>query len=238
MPNGSAGESEHFTYTLEQDSGNSALVIANEDYTGVNPDYPPSVTAPKYLDDHLAALEANGVTADAWDVDAQGVPHDLGVLSHYDTVVWYLGDNRLTQDPEDELTDIGGDQVPDQAVAERQQYLTLAVRDFLNECGKLLLAGETTALLRHPRAARSVASTTASTARPRRTAPSPSTCSATACCWPTTSRSTTWAPTGEPRSTRPRGVAASTRDRWPASRPPSAATPSPTTRSTRRARSG
>ena len=56
------------------------LVIANEDYTGVNPTYPPSVTAPKYLDDHVAALAANGVDADVWDVDAQGVPHDLGVL--------------------------------------------------------------------------------------------------------------------------------------------------------------
>ena len=80
------------------------LVIANEDYTGVNPTYPPGTTAPKYLDEHVAALEANGVTPDVWDVDAQGVPHDLGVLSHYDAVVWYLGDNRLTQDPEDELT--------------------------------------------------------------------------------------------------------------------------------------
>jgi hypothetical protein len=142
---GSDVESETFSYTLEQDSGNSTLVIANEDYTGVNPDYPPDVTAPKYLEDHLAALAANGVTADTWDVDAQGVPHDLGVLSHYDTVVWYLGDNRLTQDPEDELTAIGSNQVPDQSVAERQQFLTLAVRDFLNESGKLLLAGETTA---------------------------------------------------------------------------------------------
>ena len=63
-------------------------------------------TAPKYLDEHVAALEANGVTPDVWDVDAQGVPHDLGVLSHYDAVLWYLGDNRLTQDPEDELTDV------------------------------------------------------------------------------------------------------------------------------------
>ena len=85
-------------------------------------------------------MAANGVSADTWDVDAQGVPHDLGVLSHYDTVVWYLGDNRLTQDPEDELTAIGSNQVLDQSVAERQQFLTLAVRDFLNESGKLLLA--------------------------------------------------------------------------------------------------
>ena len=64
-------ESEHFTYTVEQDSGRDVLVIANEDYTGVNPDYPPA-TAPKYLDEHVAALAANGVTADVWDVDAAG----------------------------------------------------------------------------------------------------------------------------------------------------------------------
>ncbi len=136
-------ESEHFTYTVERDSGNRALVIANEDYTGVNPTYPPSVTGPKYLNQHLAALVANGVGADSWDVDAQGVPRDLGVLSHYDVVLWYLGDNRLTQDPEDALTDYFGAQLPDLAVAERQQYLTMAVRDFLNQGGKLIYAGET-----------------------------------------------------------------------------------------------
>ncbi len=136
-------ESEHFTYTVAQDTGNDVLVIANEDYTGVNPTYPPDVTAPKYLDEHVDALLANGVTPDVWDVDAQGVPHDLGVLSHYRIVVWYLGDNRLTQDPEDEFIDFFGGPVPDLAVAERQQYLTIAVRDFLNEGGKLLHAGET-----------------------------------------------------------------------------------------------
>ncbi len=66
----------------------------------------------KYLDEHVAAFEANGVTPDVWDVDAQGVPHDLGVLGHYDAVLWYLGDNRLTQDPEDELTQYGVAGVP------------------------------------------------------------------------------------------------------------------------------
>ena len=62
------------------------------------------MTAPKYADAHVAAIDGAGYSADVWDVDAQGVPHDLGVLSHYDAVVWYLGDNRITQDPEDELT--------------------------------------------------------------------------------------------------------------------------------------
>ncbi|GAA4986517.1 M14 family zinc carboxypeptidase [Kineococcus glutinatus] len=138
--------SEHFTYTVAADTGNRVLVIADEDYTGVNPDYPASVTAPKYLQAHVDALASRGIRADTWDVDAQGVPHDLGVLAHYDAVLWYLGDNRLTQDPEDELTEtFFQPPAPDLAVAEREHALTLAVRDFLNEGGKLVHAGETSA---------------------------------------------------------------------------------------------
>ena len=72
------------------------------------------------------------------------MPHHLGVLSHFGGAVWYQGDNRLTQDPEDELTEtyFAGD-LPDASVAEREQYLTIAVRDFLNEGGKLVHTGET-----------------------------------------------------------------------------------------------
>jgi hypothetical protein len=135
--------SEPFTYTVARDSGSPVLILANEDYTGVNPEDTPTGTGPKYLAAHVAAFEANGVTPDVWDVDADGVPHDLGILSHYSAVVWYLGDNRLTMDPEDALTTYFGQDYPDLSVAERQQYLTMAVRDFLNEGGKLLYAGET-----------------------------------------------------------------------------------------------
>ena len=135
--------SEDFTYTLESETGNDVLVIANEDYEGVNPTYPPSVTAPKYDEAHVQAIEDAGYSADVWDVSAQGVPHDLGVLNHYDAVLWYLGDNRLTQDPEDFLTQTPLGNLPDVAVAERQQYLTMAVRDYLNQGGKLIHAGET-----------------------------------------------------------------------------------------------
>ena len=141
---GSTVESKPFTYTVESPSGADVLVLANEDYNGVNPNYPSSVTAPKYAAAHQAALTSAGYTSDVWDVDAQGVPHDLGVLSHYDAVVWYLGDNRLTQDPEDRLTQTPDGNLPDISVAERQQYLTIAVRDYLNEGGKLVHAGETT----------------------------------------------------------------------------------------------
>ena len=127
------------------------LIVANEDYTGVNPGPTPSgATAPKYVDEHVAALQANGITPDVWDVDAQGIPHDLGVLSHYAAVLWYLGDNRLTQDPEDFLTEVPlispTTRVPDTSVAERTQYLTVAVRDYLNGGGKLVHAGETAAM--------------------------------------------------------------------------------------------
>ena len=136
-------ESERFTYHVARDTGADVLVIANEDYTGVNPTYPAGTDAPKYAAAHVAALRAAGYDADVWDVDAQGIPHDLGVLGHYDAVLWYMGDNRITQDPEDELIDTPFGELPDIGVAERQQYLTMAVRDYLNGGGKLIHAGET-----------------------------------------------------------------------------------------------
>ena len=138
-------ESEHFTYKVASDSNADALILASEDYTGVNPTYPAGTAAPKYADEYAAALDANDITHDTWDVDAQGVPHPLGVLSHFDVVVWETGDDRLVQDPEDALTDtfLFGP-LPDIAVAERQQYLTIALRDYLNEGGKLIHAGENT----------------------------------------------------------------------------------------------
>jgi zinc carboxypeptidase/immune inhibitor InhA-like protein len=139
-------QSKHFTYTVAGNSRATVLVIADEDYDGVNPTYPSSVTAPKYAAGYVADLKRKGISAVVWDVSERGVPHHLGVLDHFAAVVWYLGDNRLTQDPEDELTSFYGQfQVPDAAVAERAQYLTMSVRDYLNEGGKLLHTGETAA---------------------------------------------------------------------------------------------
>ena len=137
--------SESFTYSVAEDTRNRVLVVANEDYEGVNPDYPPEVTAPKHAQAYVDALAARGIAASVWDVTSQGVPHHLGVLDHFDGVVWYLGDNRLTQDPEDFVTETFFGDFEDAAVAERQQYLTIAVRDYLNEAGKLVHSGETAA---------------------------------------------------------------------------------------------
>ncbi|HEX6569941.1 MAG TPA: M14 family metallopeptidase, partial [Acidimicrobiales bacterium] len=66
-------ESDRFTYTLASDTGADALIVANEDYTGVNPTYPAGTEGPKYTDEYAAALDANGVSHATFDVDAQGV---------------------------------------------------------------------------------------------------------------------------------------------------------------------
>jgi hypothetical protein len=136
--------SEHFTYTVRSKGNAKVLVIANEDYKGVNPGPTPSgATAPKYAQTYVAALGANNLGSRVWDTDAEGVPHHLGVLSHFPAVVWYQGDNRLTQDPEDFLTEVFGNEVEDASAAEREHFLTIAIRDYLNEGGKLLETAET-----------------------------------------------------------------------------------------------
>ena len=160
-PQADQGRERALHVSVAQDTGNSVLIIANEDYTGVNPTYPPR-TRTEVPRRARRGAAANGVTPDVWDVDAQGVPHDLGVLGHYDAVLWYLGDNRLTQDPDDVI-----DRDVLRRLRGRLGRRAPAVpdalrRDYLNEGGKLALAGETagtTASAGLP----SVASTTAST---------------------------------------------------------------------------
>lgn len=135
--------SESFTYTQAAVAKGDVLVLADEDYDGINPTYPAGTTLPKYAQQYVDALKAQGLTAALWDISAQGVPHDLGVLGHFKAVVWYYGDNRLTQDAEDRITATPIGNAPDSAVAEREQFTTMAVRDFLNAGGKLVVTGET-----------------------------------------------------------------------------------------------
>ncbi|WP_432038727.1 M14 family zinc carboxypeptidase [Streptomyces cucumeris] len=67
---------------------------------------------------YTQALADNGRKAAVWDVAAKGAPSALGVLDHFRTVLWYTGAQRP-----------GGQTL-------------LAVRDFLNEGGKLITTGE------------------------------------------------------------------------------------------------
>ncbi|MFD3512324.1 M14 family zinc carboxypeptidase [Streptomyces sp. NPDC058657] len=76
----------------------------------------PATQVQKYVD----ALRANGRSATVWDVATQGAPHSLGVLGHFDSVVHYTGAHTP-----------GGP----------TQY---QLRQYLNEGGKLVEAGEKT----------------------------------------------------------------------------------------------
>ncbi|KOG66832.1 peptidase M14 [Streptomyces griseoflavus] len=105
---GKATRSEPFTYTVAERPRADTLVIAEE-----------GGTAPaRHTAAYTKALAANGHRAAVWDVARQGTPDALGVLSHFEKVVWYTGAGRP-----------GG-------------ATQLAVRDYLNEGGKLLTAGE------------------------------------------------------------------------------------------------
>ena len=139
-----AVDSAHFTYTVRDDQNARVLVLAEEDYKGINPIYPAGTNAPRYAQQYVDALRANGIGSVVWDVDQDGVPHDLGVLGHFDAVVWYLGDNRLTQDAADDPVQTFAGPFPDAQVADRAKDLVLSVRAYLNEGGKLVYTGETT----------------------------------------------------------------------------------------------
>ncbi len=125
--------SDSFTYTAKVESNAPVLVLSAEDYSGISPVYKKN-TAPNYLSYYLNALNANGIAADVYDVDANGrkAPSALGVLSHYRAVIWYTGDDVITREP---------GMVPGTASRLANDEL-LAVRSYLNEGGRLLYTGK------------------------------------------------------------------------------------------------
>ena len=93
---GGGQKSESFTYQMVSDTDNRMLVVAAEDYSGASPVQAPG---PHYAQTYVAALAANGIAADVYDVDARGrtAPDQLGVLSHYKGVIWESGDDAVTR---------------------------------------------------------------------------------------------------------------------------------------------
>jgi len=130
---GAGQTSDSFTYAAKVESANRVLVMAAEDYSGLSPVYK-SNPRPAYLSYYLDALAANSLGADVYDVDANGreAPSPLGVLSHYKAVIWYTGDDVITRDP---------GMVPGTASRLASDEL-LAVREYLNEGGRLLYTGK------------------------------------------------------------------------------------------------
>jgi hypothetical protein len=128
--------SSRFTYEAKSESRRRVLIVADENYSGPVSFPPAADTAgPDYAGSYVAALQANGLTADVYDVDAHDMtaPDPLGVLSHYDAVVWEKGDDYVTRRPGQP----GG--TGQARVAIETQ---LAMRDYLNEGGKLLFTGQ------------------------------------------------------------------------------------------------
>lgn len=121
-----------FTYKVASDIGGDVLILAAEDVTGASPVQ--GVTSAKYADDYAAALTAAGYSSDVYDVDvnARTAPHHLGVLSHYDAIVWESGDDIITRA-------VGQ---PAGTAAKLANDLELTVRDYLNEGGKALVTGQ------------------------------------------------------------------------------------------------
>ncbi len=128
---GGGETSESFTYQAVEESEDNVLIMAAEDYTGASP---VQATGPNYLASYQAALDANGTGYDVYDVDARArtAPDALGVLSHYDAVIWYTGDDVVTREP-----GWGPGNTSRLAMDE-----TLEVRDFLNEGGRVLYTGK------------------------------------------------------------------------------------------------
>ena len=128
-----AQRSSRFTYTARNETGSKVLVLAAEDYRAGNPAQDPD--GPHYLSYYTDALDANSVGYDVYDVDRMGhvAPDALGVLSHYEAVIWYTGDDYLTRRP---------GQPPGTGTARLAVEEMVAVRAFLNEGGKLLYTGK------------------------------------------------------------------------------------------------
>ena len=128
---GGGETSDSFTYEAVEETGNDVLIVAAEDYTGASP---AQAGGPNYLDYYEEALAANGTAYDVYDVDARDrtASDALGVLSHYDAVIWYTGDDVVTR----ELGWAGGN------ASRLAMDQILEVRDFLNEGGQVLYTGK------------------------------------------------------------------------------------------------
>ncbi len=123
--------SDPFTFTASPHGGR-VLILSAEDYGGMSPNTAPG-SGPTYLTPYLDALADAGISADVYDVDAQGRNHAdlLGVLSRYKAVIWYSGLDDYVRDP--------GQTVGVSKLFDDQM---IAVRDYLNEGGKVLVTGQ------------------------------------------------------------------------------------------------
>jgi len=131
---GAGKTSPSFSFHVVKAEANEVLILADTDYTGTSnvPGYVPANGTPPFLEMYESALPA-GTSHDVYDVDALGAaPDHLGVLGHYDAVIWYTANDLLSRVPGQP----GGTGAETQA-----NTMMLEVRAFLNEDGNLLYTG-------------------------------------------------------------------------------------------------
>ena len=120
-----------FRFEVASQTGADVLILAAEDYTGASPSMS---GGPSYLDSYKQALEQAGYSYAVYDVDARGrvAPDALGVLDHFDAVVWYTGDDVITRAPG----------MPPGTASRLANDEMLELRAYLNDGGKLLYTGQ------------------------------------------------------------------------------------------------
>ena len=137
--------SEPFTYTVADDGRIQSSCSPTRTTRASTPAGPTGLTAPRYAQQYVDALTAAGVSLRRLGRVRPGraaPPRRAQPLRQRGLVP-----RRQPADPGRggrRHRDVRSAPLEDAAVAERQQYLTLAVRDYLNEGGKLALTGETT----------------------------------------------------------------------------------------------
>jgi hypothetical protein len=132
---GAGKTSDSFTYHVDHTNAADVLILADTDYTGPSnfPAYTPGDGTPPFASVYEDAVDAAGRTHDVYDVDALGAaPDHLGVLGHYDAVIWYTANDLLSRVP---------GQPGGTGAETRANTMMLEVRAYLNEGGKLLYTG-------------------------------------------------------------------------------------------------
>ena len=97
---GAGKTSDSFTFHVDKATANDVLILADTDYTGTSnfPAYTGGDGTPPFLSAYTDAVTASGRTYDVYNVDAMGAaPDHLGVLLHYDAVIWYTANDLLSR---------------------------------------------------------------------------------------------------------------------------------------------
>lgn len=120
-------ESEHFTYEVASTSGADVLIVADN-----SPGTPLGGNAHlEYLEYYTDALDANDYSYEVYDVGVTGpAPHPMGVLGHFDAVIWYTGDKLVTDYQGGLNTTLLAHQ------------MNMVMRDYINEGGNVLATGK------------------------------------------------------------------------------------------------